>query len=618
MLQGAALVLVHLMAACDPEMLPAEDGDASEGESAPTEFRARIPADKAKALGIPADLHDARIVVKFAEGSAVEHDGKTLRRARLAPAGAAASRIDGDLERVQRAYDARGLRLDPLFKQSKRELAALKREGERKSRRQLADLSLYYETPVSGVERGDLQALLTELNALDTVEIAYVRPKAEVAALAPPDANTPDFTVDQGYLNDDDNGIAVAAAHGLSGGRGEHVRIIDVEGSWVEDHEDLPAPFYHHGIDSTDQRWENHGTAVAGVMVAQDNGFGVTGIVPDAAIGYSGIFGATPEGWTSSSQAIINAANQLGAGDIILIELHAQGPTTVTCTCNFDQCNYVPMEFFQAEFDAIQTATANGIVVVEAAGNGSIDLDHATYAGVFDRNVRDSGAIMVGASLSGARTPACFTNHGARVDLHAWGENVMTTGYGGAYTGALGPRDEYTSTFSGTSSASPIVVGAAAAIQSIAIERGEGPLTADEIRDLLVASGTPQDPLTLDRPIGPLPDLAEAVAQAGWVEGSTDPTLSCDLNGGNAGWGGFGIHWASVTNVGNAPLQGWSVDIDFGSAIPDPDFVYGGTYTIAGSVLTIHGTNTLQPGQTANFGVGGSYSGPTPSALTCE
>ena len=54
------------------------------------------------------------------------------------------------------------------------------------------------------------------------------------------------------------------------------------------------------------------------------------------------------------------------------------------------------MEYWQANFDVIRNATAKGIIVVEGAGNGTMNLDSSIYDGRFDRNVRDSGAIMVG------------------------------------------------------------------------------------------------------------------------------------------------------------------------------------------------------------------------------
>ena len=86
---------------------------------------------------------------------------------------------------------------------------------------------------------------------------------------------------------------------------------------------------------------------------------------------------------------------------------------------------YGPIEVVSPVFDAIQTAVANGFVVVEAAGNGSVNLDQAACGTTFDRTVQDSGAIIVGAGQppsSGAdRQRATFSTFGSRVDVQGWG-----------------------------------------------------------------------------------------------------------------------------------------------------------------------------------------------------
>ncbi|WP_437733542.1 S8 family serine peptidase [Sorangium sp. So ce1335] len=475
--------------------------------------------DKSQASSwIPGDVSDVRVVIKFHEGTGVRLRGAQLSSEGVGDLSSAANGLDAeqvprDVRSIAALLSARSLDLRSLFPLPEARLSSLKSNGERRGARRLADLSLYFEAPWSGGSRSALVELVEALNAHPSVEIAYVQPKPELATAAPEasaelvtlDANTPDFTSLQGYVNSDANGMGVAEARALPGGRGENVRIIDVEQRWVADHEDLPAPFFYAPAASPGNA--DHGTAVAGVLVGQENGFGVTGVAPLSDVGYSSWvdIGVAP--------AIALAAAQLDAGDVVLIEVHAPGPTTVACSCNTGQCNYVPMEFFAAEFDAIQTATANGITVVEAAGNGSVDLDHPTYGGAFDRAVRDSGALVVGASLSSARSPTCYSNSGDRVDVHAWGQDVATTGGGGElYSGTLGERDRYTASFSGTSSASAVVAGAVAVVQSVA-QQASGPLTSHEVRDLLVNTGKPQQGEP-SRKIGPLPDLATAAPLA--------------------------------------------------------------------------------------------------------
>ena len=110
-------------------------------------------------------------------------------------------------------------------------------------------------------------------------------------------------------------------------------------------------------------------------------------------------------------------------------------------------------------FDAVSTATAKGIIVVAAAGNGNMNLDGANCEGKFNRDVRDSLAIIVGAGSSTDHSRLGFSSYGSRVDVQGWGEKVTTTGYGDAFNpGDI--RQRYTKVFSGTSSATPIVAGA--------------------------------------------------------------------------------------------------------------------------------------------------------------
>ncbi|HEY8946351.1 MAG TPA: S8 family serine peptidase [Polyangiaceae bacterium] len=487
-----------------------------------------IPNKSHAAAWIPSNVADARLVVKFQEGTGVRLQGAALSRvASLASTGIQAAQVLRDLGSISSLLSNRAVTLNPLFSLPETRLAALKTKGEQRARRKLAELPLYFTAPVPKSSRAELVALVEALNAHASVEIAYVQSKPELAS-APQgaetfDANTPDFTSLQGYIDNDENGMGVAVARALPGGRGQNARVIDVEQHWVADHEDLPPPFFY--APAPYQGNADHGTAVAGVIVGQENGFGVTGLAPLSGIGYSSWLNA------GVASAIATAAAELSAGDAVLIEVHAQGPSTATCSCNPGQCNYVAMEFFQAEFDAIQTATANGIMVVEAAGNGSVNLDHPTYAGAFDRTVRDSGAVLVGASLSTSRSPTCWTNYGSRIDVHAWGENVVTSGGDGQlYSGTLGERDRYTASFAGTSSASAIMSGAMAVLQSVA-EQASGPLTALQARNLLASTGKPQE-ADLARRIGPLPDLATAapaVTNPGSCgDGACGGTESCE------------------------------------------------------------------------------------------
>ncbi len=377
---------------------------------------------------------------------------------------------------------------------------------ELKTKRQLADLNSYYRIEISSP--AEAEQVINDLNALDVVAIAYVQPMPEPAIDIPPP--TPDYQPDQDYREAAPDGIDADYANTLPGGDGGGVKIIDVEGNWQTTHEDLEKSV--GGVIAGDfvagQNWRDHGTAVIAEMIAGDNGYGVTGICPDPDIGMISI-----GGW-STAEALYAAIDTLQQGDMILIELHAPGPRY-----NFqprpDQLGYVCMEYWQANFDAIQYAWAKGLVVIEAGGNGAEDFDDPIYGPLFDTTYRNSHAIIVGAGYPAASPNDLqkhgFSNYGARVNLQGYGSGVYTAGYGGLFNGGGDQDQYYTSTFGGTSSASPIVAGAAACLQGYYLATYGTPLTSDRIRDVLVTTGTPQKGDT-SLHIGPRPDLQAAIA----------------------------------------------------------------------------------------------------------
>jgi hypothetical protein len=148
-----------------------------------------------------------------------------------------------------------------------------------------------------------------------------------------------------------------------------------------------------------------------------------------------------------------------------------------------------------------------------------MNLDSSIYNGKFDRSVRDSGAIMVGAGTSDGRAPMCFTNFGSRVDLQGWGQNVATLGNrirngtnimpGNIQVNGSDQNQWYTTIFSGTSSATPIVAGAAASLQGYRKAHSLSPFTSTSMRDFLKQTGVAQASDT--RQIGPLPNLRAAI-----------------------------------------------------------------------------------------------------------
>ncbi len=355
----------------------------------------------------------------------------------------------------------------------------------------------------------DIDDFIEKLKRLDSVEIVEPAPLP-----APPPAITPDFTGNQGYLNAATGGIEARYAWTIPGGNGSGVKIYDVEYSWNQTHEDLSkangiALLLSPGESSSDPfNNNNHGTAVLGEIIADNDTKGVTGISWGANIGLAPA-NTTPGGYKPENAIVLAVANG-SPGDVILVEQQYW-------VCGLGGTSFGPVEWLSPVFNAIQTATANGFVVVEAAGNGAVNLDQASCLNKFNRAVQDSGAIIVGAgrppSSGFDRQRESFSSYGSRVDVQGWGSDVMATGYGDFYNDPGNPTDPnfwYTK-FSGTSSASPIVAGAVANLQGIAKQLGTL-LTPSQIRTLLVQTGSPQLGNTAEH-IGPRPDLQQALVQ---------------------------------------------------------------------------------------------------------
>jgi serine protease len=442
--------------------------------------------------------------LKFREGSYVRlrDEGFVIEADQ-----SSASAPDVDLSALEQILGAFRIPTDAierLHTRPENELEAERKLAQRRSGQQLADLNLYYTFTVPpGVDVGEL---CDQLNSLPFVELATPAPKpAPLPIDIPPP--TPDLSGSQGYRDAPPVGIGALDPAFVPGGDGTGTTVVDVEYSWNLNHEDLELDASVN-IDTAATLIDpfndtNHGTAVLGALAGGANGYGVTGIVPATTVlvapAQTAEFGYNP------ARAISLATGVLGPGDAILIEQQA-----AVCggMCGPDQLGCGPLEWLQEVFDAIATATVLGITVVEAAGNGNVNLDDPRCGGFFNRAIRDSGAIIVGAGDSNTRARLPFSSYGSRVDLQGWGNNVTTAGYEDPFnTGDI--RQWYTSSFGGTSSASPIVIGAALAIQGALMAAGFLPLHPIDLRHILVASGTPQTGLAEN--IGPLPNIPGAL-----------------------------------------------------------------------------------------------------------
>ena len=430
---------------------------------------------------------------------------------------------------VAKVLARHGATIKPIFGPTEERVMARQAAHSAAAQAPMEDLSVFYKVEVPDERMDELQG---ELAKNELVEAAFVKPGVEcprindmAAAPEEPPPATPDLSARQIFLNAAPSGVDARWAWTQSGGRGRNIRIIDVEGNWRFTHEDLTqsqggivAGTPLAGVD-----WTNHGTAVLGEYSGDVNTVGIVGIASQA------VASAVSHGTIGSAAAINQAASRLRAGDIILLEMHRPGPRFAFAS-RADQRGYIAVEWWPDDFAAILNATSRGIIVVEAAGNGAENLDDALYQtpasgfptgwrNSFRRANRDSGAIVVGA---GAPPPGThgrnhgpdrsrldFSNWGALIDAQGWGREVTSCGYGDLQGGS---NEDlwYTDTFSGTSSASPIVTGVIACIQGMAKARGRPVLTPAQVRNCLRSTGSPQQDAPA-RPatqrIGNRPDL---------------------------------------------------------------------------------------------------------------
>ncbi|HDR7735771.1 S8 family peptidase [Bacillus cereus] len=368
----------------------------------------------------------------------------------------------------------------------------------------------------------DVQALLAKFEKSSLIETAYLQEEE-----TPPEERLPNLSVNpydeprltrQGYLEPAPLGINAPYAWSINGGDGKGTTFVDMEYGWLLSHEDLVNQKIELMSGQNKSEHHDHGTSVLGIVSAEDNNIGGIGIAPKAKVKV--VSQIRDNGNYNTADAILSAVNNMQAGDILLLEAQATYD-------GYGDKNYFPVEVKPDIFDAIRMGTNKGIIIIEAGANGGNDLDQFRDRNgkqVLNRNspdFKDSGAIMVGAAS--ARVPhkrSYFSNYGSRVDVYGWGNAVDTTD--------AKPSEFitnlYTSSFAGTSSASPIIAGAAASIQGIAKNNQGRVYTPRQLRDILSDSstGTKSNDPTSDK-IGVLPDLKAILSKLGF-----SPNLSND------------------------------------------------------------------------------------------
>lgn len=342
-----------------------------------------------------------------------------------------------------------------------------------------------------------LPCWLETLTEKQAVEYAYLE---EVPLMPPAVFTHTGERYGPGYLKAAPEGVDALWAHTLKGGRGQDIRFIDIEQGWQLNEFSVK---HHNDAGYNLEGCNPHGTQVLATLLLPENERGGTGIVP-AACG-SVISQWRPNGTFNTADAILTAISHLRYGDVLLLEAQ------VSDAPGSDR--FWPVEIQPPVFEAIRLATALGITVVEAAGNGNQlatsgnNLDNYTWQGKkicnrFHPDFSDSGAVMVAAATcSSPHQPIQYSNYGSRIDCYSWGECVNAW-----HTYAKG--------LNGTSAAAAIIAGVVISLQGIAASHGQL-LNPWVFRELLrnEAYGTPSAAGTGKDKIGVQPNMRKLVGE---------------------------------------------------------------------------------------------------------
>ena len=243
----------------------------------------------------------------------------------------------------------------------------------------------------------------------------------------------------------------------------------------------------HDTDPSPDVTQDFHGTAVAGLAAARDNGIGVVGAAPEATL-YGLRLIALPETDQDDADAMA------WKNDIIQIKSNSWGPA--------DDTPWVLGDAGSLWLSAVANGTATGrgglgTIYVWAAGNGKANDDEGTKD-AYSSNVN---VISVGA-VTNTGVSAYFSEGGPHLVVCAPGDasiGIVTTdltganGYNDGHTqGELGDAN-YTEDFAGTSASTPIVSG----VIALMLEANPN-LGWRDVKEILLRTSTQLQPTDSD------------------------------------------------------------------------------------------------------------------------
>jgi subtilisin family serine protease len=351
------------------------------------------------------------------------------------------------------------------------------------------------DAEVVAAPRADAARALRRLNA-DPDVVYAVRDVTLRAA-----AGDPDLPKQWGLVNSSDSDIDADADAAWTVTKGTGVTVAVVDTAVDGQHPDLTGnvsggtSFVQADGCTETAPTPDHGTHVAGIVAAvQDNGIGITGVAPGAAI------------------LPVRALDNCGSGSLswILDAFDYAGAHAQVVSASLGTDPWLPAQDRTAIGEAFRDVIEShpGALFVAAAGNEGNDND---VRPVYPCNVTSANLVCVGAS-GVTDTAACWSNVGhSTVDLFAPGVHIYSTA-GGAY--------RY---MDGTSMATPMVAGAAALVSSNAPGQG-----ATAVKAALLSSVEPKSGMSAISVSGGRLNAGRAVGQSLAVGGGDGAWQSCD------------------------------------------------------------------------------------------
>ena len=355
--------------------------------------------------------------------------------------------------------------------------------------------------------------------------------EAATAALNAPEISDPLYGCQWHLSNQEQGGedinVEAVWAEGING---EGVNVVVVDDTMDYSHEDLAGNINsslnhdYGGMGGAYRPFDHHGTAVAGIIAARDNGAGVRGVAPRATVyGYNYLAGD----WDQFQD--INRAGAMSRNRVVTaVSNNSWGPTDGPWLGYANQLWELAVDSGTREgYDG------KGVFYAWAGGNGGgshLENPDGTPVGGHFVNLRDREdnsnydefanyhAVTAVCAVNDQDTRSFYSEKGANLWVCAPSSGDSDQGHRGIVT--TENSDRYRNDFTGTSAATPIVSGVAALLR-----QANSDLTWRDLKLILAASARKND-----------------AANSGWAEGARKygATSDADRYHFNHGYG-FGV-----------------------------------------------------------------------------